>query len=521
MREKGRSLQEIERWLERSLQAEFPSIVPLKIHCVVREDTFLVSVHVIESNALSPSLVLPLLEKEVANREILADYPLETFWIVHEESRFEALSSAALVPFSSVSLVYRQNRRFFHYSQVVVGFLATISLLGSFFLFTRPCFGETCPELEQAQHLGERAIRVIEPDGRTAKQDISRSLALLASIPPWSPAHERSVSLGIVYREKAREIDLAIAILDRARRAELLGRDNSLSISQLQEIRGLWRDNLAYLSSFSRYSPLHDFSRRKIPPYQANLAKIDRRIDRERLAIQNLEKAQKIAEIAIKRQKVAKSVTDYQLIENTWRQALDQVRAIPADTHASRMALRQEEIYRTGWTTARSLRQAFDRAKKAEKAAKNYQWSESVTYWQEGLNFLQPIPRDSREYPQVEKTIALYQRSLQQARQREQIDKDLQQICKRTVNICSYEVGADKIRIYLTREYAGKVQNTALEAQNRADTRVQVDLWNHLARIESAFQEISDRGAKTVEIYNVDRVLLSIYEPKGQITPRY
>jgi hypothetical protein len=275
------------------------------------------------------------------------------------------------------------------------------------------------------------------------------------------------------------------------------------------------------LSSFSADSPLYGFSRRKIPPYRANLAEIDRRIDRERLAIQNLEKAQQMVEMAIERQKIAKSVTDYQLIGNTWLQALDKVREIPADTHASRMALRQEEIYRTGWTTVRSLRQAFDRAKKAEKAAKNNQWSESVTYWQEGLNFLHPIPRNSREYQQVEKAIALYQRSLQQARQREQIDKDLQQICKKTVHICLYEVGADKIRVYITQEYAGQVQNTALEAQTRADTRVQVDLWNHLARIESAFQEISDRAAKTVEIYNVDRVLLSIYEPKGQITLRY
>jgi hypothetical protein len=521
MREKGRSLQEIERWLERSLQEEFPSIVPLKIHCAVQEETFLVSVHVIESNVLSPSLVLPLLEKEVANREILADYPLETFWIVHEPSRFEALSAAALVPFVPSSLVYCDNRRFFRYKQVLVGFLAMFSLFGSFFLFTRPCVWETCPELEQAQHLGERAIRAIEPDGRTAKQDISRSLALLASIPPWSPAHDRSVSLGIVYREKAKEIDLAIAILDRARRAELLGRENSLSISQLEEMSQLWQDNLADLASFSRYSPLYDFSRRKIPPYRANLAEIEHRIDRERLAIQNLENAQKMAEMAIERQKLARYATDYQLAENTWRQALDKVREIPADTHASRMALRQEEIYRTGWTTARSLRQAFDRAKKAENAAKNNRWSESVTYWQEGLNFLQPIPRDSREYPQVEKAIALYQRSLQQARQREQINQDLQQICKKTAHICLYEVGSDKIRIYLTREYAGQVQKTALEAQTLADTRVQVDLWNHLARIESAFQEISDRGAKTVEVYNIDRVLLSIYEPKGQSTTRY
>jgi hypothetical protein len=226
MGEKGRSLQEIERWLERSLQAEFPSIVPLKIHCAVREETFLVSVHVIESNALSPSLVLPLLEKEIANREILADYPLETFWIVHEPSRFEALSSTALVSVVPSSLVYRENRRFFRYGKVIVVFWATISLFSSFFLFTRPCFQETCPELEQAQQLGERAMRVIQSDGRTAKEDISRSFTLLASIPPWSPAYDRSVSLGIVYREKAKEIDQAITILDRARRAELLGKKN-------------------------------------------------------------------------------------------------------------------------------------------------------------------------------------------------------------------------------------------------------------------------------------------------------
>ncbi|MEG3436360.1 hypothetical protein V0288_04440 [Pannus brasiliensis CCIBt3594] len=525
MREKEKSLQEIEGWLERSLQEEFPSIVPLKVHCAVRDHTFFISVHVIESSDLSPSIVLPVVEKKVMAGAISPDYLLETYFIVHEKDRFDSLYTSAIVPLVPASLALRKNR-FFSLSPRFFGFLVgAIASIIAIYAFTRPCLRGTCPELERARVLGDRAVASIESDAKAARDDISSSLAILGDIPPWSSYHGTAVSLRDDYQQRARDLDRAIAILNRASKAVDGSRDKLLPLSRWREIRQLWRDNLGALAKISPESSLYPFANRKIAEYQKNLAEVDRRIVREQQAEQSLQNARESAEIAMTREKTAQSLGDRQFVEKAWRSAIDRLRAIPPDTGVAGEARRLEGTYLTRWTTARAERdrearaldrwnRAGDRVKKAENAALQQKWTDSAKYWQESLAILQEIPRESPEYPRASASITRYQQALEQVRSYERISKDLQQVCTKVVNICTYELGDKRIRVYLNESYARQIQTTALQAQARTDFKTQLDLMNHLSSIESAFQTISDSAARTVEVYNVDRVLLSVYEPR-------
>lgn len=525
MREKEKSLQEIEGWLERSLQEEFPSIVPLKVHCAVRDNTFFISVHVIESSDLSPSIVLPAVEKKVMGSAISPDYLLETYFIVHEKDRFESLYTSAIVPLVPASLALRKNR-FFSLSPRFLGFLVgVITSIVAIYAFSRPCLRGTCPELERARLLGDRAVASIESDANAARDDISRSLDILGDIPPWSSYHDTAVSLRDEYQQRARDLDRAIAILNRASKAVNGSRENLVSLDRWREIRRSWRDNLGALAKFPPESALYPFANRKIAEYQKNLAEVDRRIVREQQAEQALLNARESAEIAIAREKTAQNLADRQFVEKAWRESIDRLRAIPDDTGVAGEARRRSETYLARWTTAKAERdrearaldrwnRANDRARKAENAAMLQKWAESANYWQESLAILQEIPRDSPEYPRASASIARYQQALEQVRSYERISKDLQQVCTKVTNICTYELGDKRIRVYLTESYARQVQTTALQAQERTDLKTQLDLMNHLSRIESAFQTISDSAARTVEVYNVDRVLLSVYEPR-------
>jgi hypothetical protein len=529
MSEKIRGLMAVERLLQQSLEAELQFIVPVRVHCAVRENTFLISIHVCESSNLSPSLVLPWVEKKIATERILQDYPLQTYFIVHEKTRFEALSSSALVPLPPSSLV-RQSWTFSLSPRAIGWGLAICASLAAIYSLSRPCLWGNCPNLKRAQQLGEQAIRAIEPTVSysyivAANQDLSRSLALLDDIPPWSPYHSTAVDLITTYQDRSKDLDRILSSLKTTSPAMILAQEKHLTLDRQEEIGQLWRNSLNNLAQFSQESPFYPFVFAKIREYRRDLAALDRRIEREQQALQDLASSQKLARMAISRQKSVKSLTDWQFIDRTWREAVNRLQKIPSDAHAAKEARRLLETYGSQWASVRSdrereelalarIQQAGDRVKLAENAVKSQKWSESATQLQHGLTLLQQIPRDSLQYPQAERAIARYQLSLQQARGRERVSKDLEQICAKRAKICTYELGDERVRIYLIAAYTAQVRNTARQAQTQANMQTQLELMNHLSRLENAFQMVSDSTAKAVEVYNFDRVLMAVYEPK-------
>jgi hypothetical protein len=518
MREMGKSLREIESWLERSLQEDLPSIGPVKIHCAVGDEIFFISVHVIESTALSPSIVLPLVQKKVMNGGILPHYPLETYFIAHGKDAFNTLATSALVPLVPA---FSEKRSFSGSNRALVAsILGFFAALGFLYAFTRPCSRGSCPEIDRAWRLTERAVTVVDSDPIAARADLSRSIALLSSIPPWSPYRDRALTLQTHSRQKADDLDRILAIVDNAGKLT-----DGTPVDRLEAIRQRWRDSIDRLEGFPADSAFYPFTRREIDKYRFKLTAIEQRIDRERRGILKLENARQAAKLATQREKNAATPEKRRIVEKTWEEAVNALRAIPPDTKAAESARSLEETYRKRWEAARAgreredsalgfLQKAGDRARKAEKAAREDRWTQSARYWRESLDFLQRVPRESLEYSRAETSIALYRKALAQASDRERISQDLQQVCSKKRDICSYEVGDERIRVYLSDRYARRVQSTALQAQERSDTKIQVDLLNHLARLESVLQAISDSAARPVEVYNADRVLLSLYEPK-------
>jgi hypothetical protein len=531
MLEKTRDSYDFKEWehrLQERLQAEFPSIAPLKVSCLLREETLIILVHLPESVMLPPKDIFSQLKQILDAEETISSYPIEFYLRFREGQPLEPASPLDVA--ASFASLPRKLKN------VGIG-LGLILALGSFYGLSRPCVLGSCPAVTQAETLAQDAIKSVSlsassQDIQQARQELEQARELLRSIPPWSGYHSQAARLLQIYRQHSNSLEDLSQALHHATQAVFLAK-SPLNLAQWQKVAQEWQAAIAALEKLPSNSPYAPLTQLKLKQYQDNLRSIEQRMQGENQAGDRLKAAQQAAQLAIVRQDVARSLSEWQLVESTWKTAIKSLQDIPSGTATTSEAQRLIDAYTVQLVkaTARknneaaatnSYRQALQQAELAQRASKTQQWSSAVTAWRNAITFLKQIPNHTFQYSQAQPLITSYLSSLNQAEknlksavQLQNLRRDLETICKIPRVICDYQISQTIIKVNLTEAYVKQVWQTAVHAKAQTHLPTQVSLLNHIAKLETSLQTISNKAQKRIEVYNPEQNIIAIYEPKS------
>nr|MDJ0508448.1 hypothetical protein [Crocosphaera sp.] len=157
-------------------------------------------------------------------------------------------------------------------------------------------------------------------------------------------------------------------------------------------------------------------------------------------------------------------------------------------------------------------------AELAEKYEQKKKWKDAVNSWNNAVNYLRNIPKHTFQWNKIQPLISIYSLSLNQANHKlkeemkyQRIRSELDAMCLSKERICQYEIQENSIKMRLESHYLEQLWNLALQAKVQANLKVQVDIFNHLATFEHRLQNISNQTEKSIEVYNAQGNLMTVY----------
>jgi hypothetical protein len=410
-------------------------------------------------------------------------------------------------------------------------------ILGSFYIFSRPCVIGECSILPQAGQLiedGSNLLATSTSDGSilAVYEKLTKAREHLQSIPLWSTYHFEADSLLKTSQsqfEDLKEITQAIKINSQA---VSLSQNSPLSSSQEQEIKNLWQNAVATLEKLSPQSQFYQLAQVKIQDYQRNLLALEQRLQAEKESISHLKIAKQTAKLAISRQNSAQSKTDWGLVYATWQTVIQHLKQISPGTnsYAESRQLLNTYMPQLVTTSTRKIQEesaenlskkAINLAKIARESESSQQWSKAVANWRNALVVLKQVPKNTFQYNQTKPLLTSYTLALKQAEinltngvQLQQLKSNLAKLCNQGSKICNYTLKENTITINLTSSYMQQLWQTALEAKVQGNLQTQAELLNHISRFEQDLQTISNNRKKRIEVYNSNQNLMAVYQPR-------
>ncbi len=528
-------MRDLERILETALGERLNSSIPLEVTCSLHGNTLAVVVHAPNSLELSSNDIFMWTRDILAHDTSLSDYHLKTYLMVHEDD------SSMLVPFKSFNPPLRglnlwwekfiSPRLSLRLLSTGLGLAAAITLA---YALSRPCVLGDCPDLIQAQKSAKEAIRSIDLSAtdyevRRAEKVISNSLNILRSIPPWSGYHSQAQSLAFTYQESADQLQqLNQALLDADNALSMIQKA-PLASEQWQRVQSLWQKAIFPLAKIPPDSNFYGFSQVKLYQYRSYLAKASKSLESEKISSSSLADAEKLAKVAHIKHNSARSADDWQSVLSQWQAVTSRLQGINSQTSSYKKAKQLLDLYLPLQLTAQKnlerenltlvlFNRATDLAARAESSADKSQWLQAHRLWKQALITLQQIPINTFQYERVQPLLTVYSSSLKGVEkklnflnQQEIIREDIKTLC---LNICSFTISDNLIKVFLKPNYTNQVRRTAIAAQQGGSIKTEIDLLNHLSRLESSLQTISNNSQKVLQVYNSEGSLISIYEPR-------
>jgi hypothetical protein len=402
-----------------------------------------------------------------------------------------------------------------------------IVVVASSYALTRPCVIGKCSEIPQARQLATQALSQVDvsSDEReilSAKQKLDEAITTLKTIPRWSNRRNEAQTLVKDYQNDSNSLKAIINATQTADRAISLVQNSSF---QWEEIRLLWQNAIAILQPLLSDRQWQAIAQVKIYDYQKNLDAIQNRKDAQSNANVKLLRAKEIARVAEIRQNSAQTASDWKLVYSDWQTALQHLREISPQTSVYQETRQLMKIYtaelllagtrqRQEESASNLYQRAIEQAKRAQNAETKQQWSAAASDWRIALTYIKQVSRQTFQYRQAEPLIATYTLAFDRAMQYQQIEGILAKICDSSGNMCSYVIADRAIEVKLTSTYTKTVWDTALQARANGNVQTQIDLLNLLSSLESTLQNLSNNLGKRVEVYNSDKRLITVYEPK-------
>ncbi|MFW6358247.1 MAG: hypothetical protein ACOC0N_03390 [Chroococcales cyanobacterium] len=413
-----------------------------------------------------------------------------------------------------------------------------VVLCTSLYVLTRPCVIGECQAIPEAKELAIDSEKIlVEPKSGQeilqAQAQLKEAINQLGAIPWWSKYHQQAQPILEQYQTRAVSLEEVVSALKLAAKASYMSQNPPLTEAQWLEIQKLWRDSISRLEQLPSENEFYSFAQEKVRAYQTNLATINYRLNTEKQSQQSLAAAKEAAKLAEVRQSAAHSLQNWVLAYSTWETAIARLQEIPEGTTAYSEAQELLVVYKAKFAEVRDRKnqetfsnsvynQGLSLAELAKKAESTNQWSQSVFHWQNALNYLQQVPRNTFRYPTAQGLINPYTDSLNQAEEqlrlelkRKQASNDLAQACLETTQVCSHTITDNTIQVRLTPGYMQEVRQTAIEAKVNGDTNTQTNLYNHLLTLDDALKTISNNSGLRLEVYTPEGSLIETHVPKS------
>lgn len=424
--------------------------------------------------------------------------------------------------------------------------VSVISFSAGLLLMSRPCLLGRCETFQAAKELGQQSQHTLKTatswqDVRAARQQLTDSNRLLASIPPWSNQHGEAVELLQTQQPEATLLEQLLPLERKADEAIQKSQVLPQPVDGWIQIQTLWRSAIAQLEAIPAASPLSRFAQERLRAYRSNLETIDTYLKAEQQAQKQLKAAKTAARLADARQSRAQSLAAWQQTQVTWQTAVNLLQQISPGTTSHAAAQKLLTSYQSELMGARdrvtreqmaakSYTQALSLAQTAKQFEQQNQWSRAVVTWRDALTQAKQVPEDSLHYKEAQLLLAPYANALQVAESRlqgvveqqkaqsaqQQVRRDLDRLCAGTPKTCTYRLFPDLIRIQFTAAYE-QALSTAFTAGRTGNYGALGGAVNHVESLQSALQAIATNANTPVKVYNsANTELMGSFNPGGQ-----
>lgn len=412
-----------------------------------------------------------------------------------------------------------------------------IGIFGSTtYVLTRPCVISECQEFQTAQQLSLQSKQIM----RRARSDnelvtLQHQLELaskdLTKIPSWSPRSSQVEELKVNLSGQSQKINQVVTALKAAAVAEQKSSTTASNFKELQTTQHLWRQAIAPLESIGPSHELYQLIQPKLIKYRVSLQNVNQQLLAQDKWLQKLKDAKAVASVAAKRAETAKSLNEWQKAQSTWQIVINALNIIPPSSPAYHEAQQllleyKPQLARTRdratleQIAARSYQQAVNTANQAKSYEQKNQWQIAVTYWEQALQNVQQISRDSLYYSQSQRLIEPYSTALKQAQEKlgiamswQQTRADLEKTCNSDFQICTFIINDNSIVVSLTPDYEQILQDTVSEADIQNPSPV-LDIANHWETLKQALSVIGENANTPLFIYDTQGEGLYTHIPR-------
>jgi hypothetical protein len=416
-----------------------------------------------------------------------------------------------------------------------VGALALVG--GAGYMGSRPCVLQTCTELSSATQLAQSSLtalsnpQVTVPEVLAAQKQLRQSVDNLQSIPAWSGSYGTAQKSLQTTEQQATELDTTVGAMNQAYKAATIVKTPPIGVAKWQESKQLLTDSAATLQKIPAQSKIYPLAQQKLTDYQGKLADVDRRLQAETDAQEQLKSAVQTIDTATKAQMTAKSLAEWRAVKTQWDKANSELSSIPDTTSIHSQAQAQLKSAQPKMTIA------ADKVEEEERAAQNYQnalnlaqaaqlsqksdkLDQAVVQWNQAVVAIQNVPQTSTAYDLAKPLVGEYTKNFQQAqsqlkamRQIAQANTDLQRTCNGNPQICSYTVTNKGIVVRLMPIYAQTLMQTAIAASTQGDTNAKAGVINHVSTLGNALQTIADNAKLPLQIFGANGKQIQNYRP--------
>lgn len=535
----------LENVLQQKLNANPVSVSGLRVRCFSKKGNVVIMIEHPEDVISHPRRIFKIIRQTIQEENIVGNFLI--YLVVHEKTESTSLNKITLSSEQDSEMTstnYNSNdppkiltsASFSNQKKAtnlpLISFIIALSILGIsllVYVLSRPCVISKCVLMDETTKFADESLSILNEDILyVSLAEISKSLTKaienLQTIPRWSKDYSEAQKLTKNYQIEINKLTQLNKANNLINQANSMTKNYPLTPKEWQQAVKLSEEAISLLQEFPQETK-NSYLKKKEAEFQNNLVDLQKRISQEDKGKQFLLEAKDAAKLAESRQATAKSLENLQLVEVTWKTAIQRLEKIPIETTSyiekqdllrayiakfleAQERKKQEEL------AINLYNQAIQEAQQAKNNELNNQWSASVLSWQNALNLLSKIPEKTFQYAPVIKLTNAYQLELSNAKNQltkaveiENIKNELKNICLDTPKICDYSVSSNIIQIFLTNTYLETIEK--ISKQKKSNEQV----ISHISQVEKNLQYISSKYSKPLEVYNPNRNLITKYQP--------
>jgi hypothetical protein len=506
-----------------------------KINCFKEENYLVILISDIEDNNLKS--IINSIQEVINEYQIIDDFLIRSFDDVNKIYFISNDTKNNIIKENQSLLKERKKYNSANFSVSFILFILGVISLGAIsgiYYFTRPCVLGNCELMATTENSVSSLLETQSQEDLTEAKIKELQLGLMAGIndlkriPFWSRYHENANLLIKDYQDKVTQLDNLLVALKLVNTAKTVSHNLPLSLDEWNRVKGFFQEAIAIFNNIN-LEELDTLKQNKLANYNNQLRVIDERIIQEKKADELLNKGRNMA-IDIENQQG--KVTDLSGLENlqqNWQLAIKTIESIPAQTNAyqekdktlnnylQQLIQIQNKINQE--KTALNIKnQAQEKIKLATESQNNNQWTKAVSFWKEAISLFKKVPGEvlvKQEINDLEsnanKQLEIAKSELKQAVKREEIKKELNNICINIEEICTFNISKESVKIFLTDRYLQKIASLSAVTNLTNNNEQQKQIITHINQVEKNYQYISTQYNIPVEVYNPQRQLIMIY----------